>query len=223
MRNALSGSARIVAGLTAILSWMALIGEFYFVVSHARENQFTTAEAIGRFFSYGTMLTNLLVAINMSIIALMPHSKAAKFFSSPFIATGIALYILMVLLCYNILLRQLNNPKGWQELDSELLHVVVPLLYSLYWFFFIPKKGLHWNHAFFWLVGPLLYFTFILLRGAIDGFYPYHFVDVKKEGMTRVLLTSVIAGIAIIAVGLLLIAMARSHTSNKNHRPSSLL
>ena len=214
MQQKLSRTAILLATVTALAAWFALIGETCFVITRAAEHHRTVLQALGRFWSYGTMLTNLLVAVSLSIVVVLPDSAAGKFFSKPIIVTGVAVYILLVFFGFNILLRQLSDPQGWQRLDSELLHVVVPALYFLYWILFASKTSLQWKHAGLWLAGPALYFIYILIRGAIDGFYPYPFINVNESGYPRVLLVAAGSGIAIIALGLLLIAMARWQKKN---------
>ena len=205
----ISPTAILLACITAFAALFALGDELYFVVSRAATNHYTKPEAIGRFLSYGTMLTNLLVALNLTIVLLVPNSAAGKFFSKPFIATAIALYILLVFFGYNILLRNLSNPRGWQELDSELLHVVVPLLYFLYWLLYVSKTSLQWKNVLPWLAGPAVYFIYMIIRGEIDGFYPYTIFNIKELGYPRSLLYAGASGLGIIALGLLLIALGR--------------
>ncbi len=204
--------AILLAGVTAMAAWFAVAGELEFVVTRAAENHFTTGEAVGRLFSHGTTLVNLLVAIALTIIVILPQSGAARFFSGTFIAGAIALYILVVLFAYNILMRGLFHPAGRQEVDNELLHVVVPVFYFLYWFFFVPKSTLKWKHIFLWLIGPALYFTFILVRGAIDGFYPYTFLYVADLGYGQVIFRAALSGIAIIGIGLGLVWIGKYQT-----------
>jgi len=204
----------LLAAIIALAAWFALIGEIYFVITRAEANHLTILQVLGRFWSFGTMLTNLLVAISLSVVLIIPNSAAGKFFSKSMIVTGVVLYILLVFLGFNIFLRHLHHLQGLKKLDSELLHVVVPALYFLYWLFFASKTSLQWKYALLWLAGPLVYFIYILVRGAIDGFYPYPMVDVNELGYPHVILFAAGAGIGIIILGLLLIAIARSQRKN---------
>ena len=93
------------------------------------------------------------------------------------------------------------------------LHYVVPIAMAVYWLGFAPKIGLQSRDPFAWSVYPLGYLFYVIVRGSIDGRYPYPFVDVASLGYGRVLLNSVmllaaylLAGIALVAVGR---AMAR--------------
>ena len=215
MQQKLPFTAILLATVTALAAWFALISEIYFVITGAKANHLTILQVLGRFWSFGTMLTNLLVAISLSVVLIKPNSAAGKFFSRPIIVAGVALYILLVFLGFNIFLRHLHHLQGWKRLDSELLHVVVPVLYFLYWILFALKTTLQWKHALLWLAGPAIYFIYILIRGAIDGFYPYPMVNVNELGYTHVILFAAGAGIAIIILGWLLIAIALSQKRNE--------
>jgi hypothetical protein len=67
---------------------------------------------------------------------------------------------------------------------------------------------LKWSHAFKWLAYPAAYLVYALLRGSIEGFFPYFFIDVKQLGPGRVaincagmLLVFVITGLLFIFIG----------------------
>jgi hypothetical protein len=208
--NPRSSAAILLAVITALAAWFACINNTYLVIINAASNGFTIPEALGKFFSHGTILTNLLVAIDLSILLIFPHSNAAKFFSKPFTAGAVALYILMVGVAYNTLMRQYSNAQGWNEVDNELLHVVVPILYFLYWLFFASKDSLQWKDAFKWLIWVAIYFSYLIIRGAIDGFYPYTFLNVTALGYPQTLLRAAISGVAIIALGIMLVEIGKT-------------
>jgi hypothetical protein len=116
----------------------------------------------------------------------------------------------MVGIGYNLLLRGTWNPQGWHRVSDEVVHVADPILFVLFWYFFVPKDSLRWKHALLWLVCPAIYFIYMLIRGAIDGFYPYTFLDPDKLGYSRMLLNAAGVGIGFIAAGLLSVVIGRS-------------
>jgi len=194
---------RIYLALIAILGWFALVLQFYLIIQN---RVVSIPETIVRYFSFFTLLTNLLVAIYCSFILLRPYSQAAKFFSRPGVATAITVYILIVGIVYNTVLRYLWHPAGLQLIADELLHSVIPLMFLLYWLFFVVKGKLNWN-TFPWLLYPLFYFIWILIFGAITSFYPYPFIDVTKLGYNKVILHSGILTIAFLILSLLFVAI----------------
>jgi hypothetical protein len=66
-----------------------------------------------------------------------------------------------------------------------MLHTVIPVLYAVYWLGFAPKAGLAYRVVPLWLTYPLVYCGYALLRGEVDGIYPYPFLDVGRRGWFR--------------------------------------
>lgn len=63
----------------AIIAWLALGLQLYILVKNANTNGLTRLEATGRFFSYFTILTNLLVAVCRSFIVVKPNTDPGDF------------------------------------------------------------------------------------------------------------------------------------------------
>ena len=192
--------------IMAIVAWLALIVQLYLSVSYTKTNGLTPLVATWNFFSYFTVLTNFLVAISLSIILLKPASSTAGFFSKPAALTAIALYIFIVGLVYNLILRSVWAPTGLQKWVDEALHVIVPVLFLIFWFLFVPKGTLKWAYAFHWLIFPAAYLAYALFRGEFTNFFAYPFINTLELGYSRVLLNAGGLMIVFIAAGLLFIA-----------------
>jgi hypothetical protein len=93
----------------------------------------------------------------------------------------------MVGLVYQIVLRPLWEPQGLQWVVDELLHSVVPVLTIAYWFRLERRYAVAWTQLPVWLIYPVLYLVFLLLRGRNSQFYPYPFVNVSTLGIRLVL------------------------------------
>lgn len=201
----------------ASIAWLALGFQLYILIKNAEINGLTHLEATGRFFGYFTILTNLLIAVCLSSILLKPGSSSGRFFSRPSTMTAIALYIFIVGLVYNTILRFIWEPTGLQKWVDEALHVIIPLLFVILWLLFIPKGSLKWIHPFRWLIYPAIYLVYALLRGALSGFYAYPFINVKESGYNRVLLNSAGLMLVFIITGFLFVGIDKllSRSSNK--------
>ena len=162
-----------------------------------------------KFFSYFTILTNIIVAICFTSIAVKPNGKWGQFFLKPQTASAINVYILVVGLVYNIVLRWLWSPKGLQLVVDNLLHVLVPVWFLIYWITFVPKQSLQWKNVFSWLIYPAIYCVYILVRGAISNQYPYFFIDAGKFGYSQVAINCTILLVAFLALSLLHIGVAK--------------
>ena len=195
--------SKIFIAIGAILGWSAVILQLFLIIINRAA---TIPETVIRFFSFYTILTNILVASYFTFLWLKPNSFAGLFFLRENVAAAITLYITVVGITYNILLRQLWNPQGLQWIIDELLHSVIPVFFIIYWLLFIPKGKLEWSSILAWLIYPLVYFVCILFRGARSGFYPYPFLDALKLGYGKVALNSGILCIAFLFLGALLVA-----------------
>ena len=200
---------RVLMLTTASAAWFALLLQFPLTLRTSIANGMTLIGAILTYFSFFTLLTNLLVALVLTFPLLAPNSRWGRFFSSTVVGTGTALYIATVAVVYSILLRHSWNPEGLDKLADIILHDVVPVLYVAFWMFFVPKSGLRWRNPLSWAIYPISYLASILTRGAISGRYPYPFVDVGQLGYPRVLLNSVLLLAIFLMVGLGVVAVAR--------------
>ncbi|MES2734172.1 MAG: Pr6Pr family membrane protein [Bacteroidota bacterium] len=197
---------QIYAALVAILGWLAVALQFYLII----DNRATTVpETVIRFFSFFTILTNILVAWCFTNQWLKANEDGTRFFARPTTLTAVTVYITLVGLVYNLLLRFLWHPQGLQRIVDELLHSVIPVLVVLYWGIFVPKSDLKWKDTFSWLLYPLVYSLYIVIRGAWSGFYPYPFIDVTKLGYSSALLNSAGLIMAFWLMSLLLVAVGK--------------
>ncbi len=174
---------RYFQAIVALTAWVALFLQLYILINNTPDNGMTPLQAVGRFFIFFTVLTNLLVATAMTSLLLTPLTTTTAFFSRPAILTAIAVYIFIVGLTYNLVLRPLWSPTGLQRIADELLHVAVPVLFLLYWWLYAPRQTLKYRNLFPWLAYPAIYLAYALLRGVTEGFYPYPFLDINQHGI----------------------------------------
>lgn len=196
--------------VAAALGWTALILQLYLNVSIASADGTGSAVGLLRYFSFFTILTNILVALVFTFPLLAHSSRPAAFFARPDVVAAVTVYIVIVGLVYSLLLRALWNPTGLQLVADRLLHDVIPPALALYWLVFTPRGHTRWSHAAAWLLYPLVYFLYLLLLGAITRYYPYPFIDVGKLGYERVLLNSAGILVAFVAIGLIVVAADRA-------------
>ncbi|HEX6740760.1 MAG TPA: Pr6Pr family membrane protein [Sphingomicrobium sp.] len=175
---------RLLAGLIAVAAWAGLA--IRIIVSY-NGDVIATLWAVARYF---TILTGLLAALVMTAGVIGRRI-------SPFVLTGTTLASILVGVVYVILLR--HELTGARYVSNALLHYVVPTGMAAYWLAFGQKRGLSWRHPFAWMLYPFAYFVYALGRGAIDGRYPYPFMDLNQIS----LLAAIRNGIAIAALFLL--------------------
>ena len=204
MEKRFSTAARAYLLLLAIVGWFALIGQFYLIII---SKQASVGEIIIRYFTFFTILTNILIAVASTAILFAPRSGWGKFFSKVTTLTAITVNIVIVGATYNAILRYIWNPQGLQRVVDELLHLIIPILFVLFWLIFVPKGRLKWGNIWLWTLYPLAYLAVILIRGALSGYYPYPFVDVTKLGYPQALLNCLGIAVAFIILSIIFIGI----------------
>ncbi|TBX52447.1 hypothetical protein E0M27_24135 [Bacillus mycoides] len=175
--------------LLSLLAFSALITQF---VTRAQVKPFNPVN----FFSFFTIESNILVAV----ILLFSSLGTALFGRSEqfgFLRGAATVYILTTGLIYFLLLRgleeSLQTPIPWV---NTVLHYIMPLAMILDWVINPPTKTITWKQATSWLIFPLLYVVYSLIRGPFVNWYPYPFLDPRIGGYGKVLLYSI--GIAVV-------------------------
>jgi len=198
---------RVYAAVGALLGWFALALQLYLMLV-----QSLVPERLGTvitFFSFFTILTNILTASVFTAVAFQPKHGWGKWLCRPSVQAATAVYIAIVGMVYQLLLRQLWNPQGAQWVADVLLHSMVPVGYVVYWLLFAPRAGLSWKDSVTWLIYPGVYLVYVLARGAVSGLYPYPFVDVNVLGYGGVLARSGLLLLVFLGMGLLIVAVGR--------------
>lgn len=193
--------------LIAFFAWFALVFQLYL-----------SKGSVINFLSYFTILSNLLIALSLTFSILSNKAKISVFFSGISVQTAIALYIIVVGLVYNLILRDIWTPTGWQLIVDNLLHVLNPVLYILYWIFYSPKDKLNWKNGIYWTVFPIIYLLYSLIRGAIFKWYPYPFLNAENIGYQKVFMNVVLMIVLFFIAGLLLIVINNKWRTKLNIR-----
>ena len=189
--NLPTSSHKIAATIIALLAWASLILQFYL----------KTGSTVN-FFSFFTVECNLLAAVTLSFSVIMSGTAAARFFTSSSVRAAIAVYIFIVALVYNTVLRGLVPLESWGLLADTMLHVVIPILYLLFCIFFIPGNSLHWKDGLYWIIFPLCYLIYSLVRGAATHWYPYPFLNADEHGYGKVCINITVMLMIFLATGL---------------------
>jgi hypothetical protein len=183
----MSFSEKKYAAAGAVIVWLSLALQLYVAIQNRIAD---IPETIIRFFSYYTVSTNILIAVCFTMVSLKGISVTGNFFAKPNTLTATAVYICIVALTYNLILRFQWAPTGLTRVPDELLHLIIPIIYLFFWIKFVPKQNLQWKSILPWAIYPLVYLGYTLLRGPSAQWYPYPFLDVIKFGYNKVLLNS---------------------------------
>ena len=109
--------------------------------------------------------------------------------------TAAMVLMVMVAVVYYALLAKDHHPEGLDVLVNISQHTGIPLLVLAVWAIWIPKDGLCYLDPLRWMAFPVIYACYAILRGTIDGTYPYFFLNPEKTGWPGVV--AYIVGIAV--------------------------
>ncbi len=189
----------------ALLGVTGIALQFYLAFT---ARQLPAIETIIRFFSYFTILTNLLVTVYFLVCALAPSSRLGQFGARPEVGTAVTVYILVVGVVYQTVLRGLVPLNEWGRVADNIIHGLVPLYTLGYWLWFISTKPVPVRTLPYWLLYPAAYLAYTLLHGMVAHFYPYPFVDAGALGYQQVLVNSLLVLLVILGLSLLLASVA---------------
>lgn len=195
------GMARLLAGVIALLALAGLAAQFAAQLEQGQSADHVLL-SMSRFF---TNVGNSLVALVFGRIAWAGRAAV------PASLVGLATCAeALVGIAFSLLLRGLHQPSGLQLLSSHLLHDLVPPLTALWWVALGRRGRLTKADPWRWLLLPLAYGMVAEVRGAIEGTYPYFFLNPVKIGWLNVLGWLLALGAGFVAAGLAMVRLDRS-------------
>lgn len=150
-------------------------------------------------FCFYTNLSNLLVLVYELALAAVPEGAVRRLLTGSGVALAMTLCIYVTHLIYAFVLLPTAHRrddeswlKGRFSFGNVCVHFITPGLTVLQWLLWQDKAGLTVGHAVWWLVLPLAYFAFAMLRagtgkpiGHTGQLYPYPFLDYPRLGAGR--------------------------------------
>jgi hypothetical protein len=161
------------------------------------------------FFSYFTNLSNLLAAIVMLIGAISLVGRREPTATDDLVRGSSVAGMVVVGAVFSILLRghDLGSLLPWV---NAVTHYVMPIAAVLDWLYEPPKSNLALKQIQYWLIFPLIYLAYLLVRGAMVGWYPYPFLNSANDGgYWGVLLYSLAIIVLFIVVSVVLITLGK--------------
>ncbi len=194
----LSVPARIAVGLVSSVA-LASIG-IEFAVRIEESGVLATLWELARYFTY---LTSAGLAMALGAAALRGRWPGTA------LPAAISVWIAVTGIVYHVLLAQSHNPQGMQVLSNLGLHTLVPVGCITVWIAFCPKHGMTYFDPLVWTVWPLVYALYALLRGLVDGEFPYFFLDPSASGISPVIAYIICLGMFFVLSGCFLVMLTR--------------
>jgi hypothetical protein len=162
---------RLVTGLTIVA---AIAAQMQYL--HAHEILRTT-----NFFSFFTIDSNILAVL--TLVGLEFAGDTVPGWVARRIRGGATLYMAMTGIIYAVLLAPVAADVSTQlDWVNTVVHIAGPIVVVADWFLAPPDPAPSRNDALLWLVFPLVWLGYSLVRGAAVDWYPYPFMD-PRDGV----------------------------------------
>lgn len=201
--------ARPLAALIAVIAWSGLLLQLYLSLRLTDSMGMSSAQGVAMYLGYFTVLTNMLVGTATTLPLVVPSSAWAGFFVRPVAIGWVTASIAFVGVAYFVLLRHVWNPQGLQLMADVVMHYIVPALVVIYSLMALRRAPLRWTSPLWWSLYPIGYFAYVLVRGALMGRYPYHFIDVSQLGYALVLRNALVLLAAFMGLSYVLMLLWR--------------
>jgi len=154
--------------------------------------QISVGSPVTNFLSFFTIESNILAGIILLATGLIPLAKRPPWWDR--LRGAVTLYMVATGIVYNTLLLDVDvgNLASWV---NNVTHRVIPLVMLADWLVAPPRDradatsgGLLANRhisrrsTLLWLIFPILYCVYSLIRGPFVDFYPYPFLDPRLDG-----------------------------------------
>jgi hypothetical protein len=159
----------------------ALIGIFtmtyLFIHNYNNSPDFRPAN----YFSFFTIQTNILVAVVLLIAGLTSlGERPTRTFDS--VRGAAVAYIALVGVVYGVLLSgyqaELQTNVHWAD---TVVHKIIPIVMVVDWLLAPPSREIQFRKAYIWMVYPLVYLAYTLIRGPQVDWWPYPFLNPHHE------------------------------------------
>lgn len=203
-------------GLALFRLWFAVLG-FAAVLFQLLHLMGQPVFSAGNYFSYFTIESNIVAFITLGVAAWFAWQGASPRWLE--ILRGAAtVYMTITGITYSLLLSDIdvNTPLPWVNV---VLHYTIPTIMVIDWLVDLPKTRISLRTSLIWLIFPLLYLVYSLIRGPIVDWYPYPFIDPRVGGYGTVIIMSL--AIAVGAFAFAAVAALSTRLQNLVPQPAT--
>lgn len=206
--------ARAFLGATAVIVGFGLVLQL--VLSTTAESGAgafeSTPARVVNFFSFFTVLSNILVAATTGLLALRMDRRSALFRT---LRLDGVVAIAVTGVVFHLTLADLQELTGWDALADSLLHTLSPILCVVGWLAFGPRGALDRRVVVGAVVAPVVWIVYALIRGELvqdrhgRDYYAYPFMNVQDHGYPVVLVNVSLVAVLFLAISFGALALDR--------------
>jgi len=149
------------------------------------------------FFSFFTVEANIFAALVL-LASAFATMRNKSIMGLALLRGAATLYMITTGVVFGVLLSgydpSLLTLVPW---DNTVLHYIIPVAVLVDWLIDVPPRRIVFKRSLIWLVFPILYLIYSLIRGDAVGWYPYPFLNPAEGGYGKVFIVAI--GIALMA------------------------
>jgi hypothetical protein len=199
----------------AVFRWLAAIAIFISVVWQVTHRLIHNLFRPAEYFSYFSIQGTLIASVMLAYTGWLSWNSIAEKKQVTIARVSATTYSIVIAVVYNALLR---NSAGdirdagyeWPVVPNEIMHVWAAVIMLIDLLFIAGASGVKLRASLWVAVFPLAWLAFAVIRGMLDGWWAYWFLNpTEPAGIPGML--QYIAGITVLMIGLgfLLLALRK--------------
>ena len=167
------------------------------------------------FFSFFTIESNVLASL-IYVVAGVAGLAGKQGTQLALLRGAATLYMTVTGIIYVLLLSGLTQADSSLAWVNIVLHYIMPLAVLVDWLISPPAVRIAFKQAAWWLIFPISYLAYSLIRGHIVTWYPYPFLNPANGGYTKVAVTAIGIAVAFVILTWLISGVTRLRPLPKN-------
>jgi hypothetical protein len=206
---------RLLSGLR--LAFAALAA---YTLGYACNSASTPPHGVGtvNFFSYFTILSNIAGVIVLAVGGLA--GLAGRRGVPDRVRGAVCAYLVVTGLVYALVLApdQVGHLPFWID---DVVHQITPIVVFVDWLADPPRTRVPYSVVPYWLLFPVAFVAYSLIRGPIVDWYPYPFLDPRGHGYGRVIAECSAIAVSIVVICLLVVWLGNAVSRMLGRSPSA--
>ncbi len=182
-------------------------------------------------FNYYTIQSNLIVFVFFIYMLIDTFVKIKStgvkgVLDAPRFKGAVTMMITVTFLVYHFMLLpmmfSMSGGEGVINPANILVHYFTPIMVIIDWLLFDKKNRYKWYDPLIWLIIPLAYFGFAVIRAEVSSMllptgsrYPYFFIDIDELGLSAVLINVAVLIMAFAVLGYIIYFIGKIHVAHK--------
>ncbi|SNS25633.1 Pr6Pr family membrane protein [Rhodococcoides kyotonense] len=160
--------------------------------------------SVVNYFSYFTVLSNVLTVVVLLVGGIVDPQQLGW----QLIRGAVTLYMVITGIIYAVLLSNIDVgvADAW---TNNVVHRIMPVVMLIDWVVSPSRRRIGDARALTWLIFPLVYGIYSLVRGPIVDWYPYPFLDPRTQGYVALVIGLIVLTVAFVLMALAVNAVGR--------------